>query len=275
MVACTYCGREIPIDGVFCPYCGRERRYLTTNYDLPPALSNEIYKTGGAISSYITSGTILVTEAQSHPESPLLDFGAKDYQIYSPTIPAKLTERTRGGEDAIRNLEKELRRRERANEIVNLMCNSNVLFFSRKHAKLFREDTPQIFPELYSPCQNNHDLVTKIASICSLFEVNLTPLRGLITEAPEDFASIRLVELWLTSAGIPFEPDMVNIWKNIRTLRNIPPLHSGSHAQELTSALSFFGETFPINYERLWDTVLDKFRFSLEEWQRILSNVPA
>lgn len=276
MVDCPYCGREIPDDSKYCPYCGRERRFLRTNYDLPNSMNKEIIVTGGTISSYVASGSIAVYEAQVHPESALLNSGARYYQTYSPTITNQFAERIREGEEAVKNFDNEIKMRDRATEIVNLVCATNILFSAKKHARLFREDTPQTFTELYLPCLNHHDLVAKIASIACLFEVDLAPLRALLaTPPPNDVGSIGLVELWLTTSALPFDTEMIGVWRNIRALRNIPPIHSGNHAQELMRALTFFGETYPINYSRLWETILEKFKFSLEEWQSILGQLHA
>jgi len=137
---------------------------------------------------------------------------------------------------------------------------------------LFREDNLKIVNSLYTPCSNENDFTAKLAGLAALFEVELAPLRRLVKEAG-DLRSIRLVEKWLQDNTIVYDPNMIETWRNIISLRNMAPLHAKTRAGELMRALNFFGITFPINYPRFWNAILDKFSVSLEEWQGILQEL--
>jgi len=247
---------------------------LTTNYDLPVTTSNEIYKTSGTISTYFATGSMGVAESQVHPGSPFLNLGARDYQEYSPRIPAILDEKIREGDEAIAMYNTELERREQATGIVNVIGTANVLFDSKKQARLFREDVPLAIREFYTPCEDDHDFAAKLASLASLFEVPLDPLRRLVTAPQAEWRSIKLVEQWISTTAIIFDPDMITTWKNIVNLRNMTPIHATNRAGELMQILGFFGEpTLPPNYQRLWDSVLRRFYVSLREWHKILQSI--
>ena len=183
MIPCSYCGRNIPDDGTFCPYCGNRRRVLRTNYDLPTNTSNEIYKTSGTISTYIATGSIAVAESQQHPGSPSLSMGARDYLVYSPRIPDDFSQGIREGEEGIRNYNIELERRERATAILSILGIDNLIFDSKMQARLFREDILRATTELYNPCERENDFTAKLASLASLFDVPLPPLRRLVPQA--------------------------------------------------------------------------------------------
>jgi predicted amidophosphoribosyltransferase len=103
MVTCQDCGGRIPDDGRFCPYCGKPRSYLIRNYDLPTNVSNEAYQTSRAISTYFTTGSVAVAAAQEHPDSPFLDFGARNFKTKWASIPIKFAQKIIEGEEATRN----------------------------------------------------------------------------------------------------------------------------------------------------------------------------
>jgi hypothetical protein len=156
---------------------------------------------------------------------------------------------------------------------VSIIGIDNILFDSKKQARLFREDVLQAITELYTPCESEHDFIAKLASLVSLFEVPLDPLRRLLPEADSEWRSIKLVEQWLSNNSVSYDSDMITTWKNIVSLRNMTPLHSKSRAGELTSILNYFGEKLPPNYQRLWDSILKRFHYSLKELQRILDSL--
>jgi hypothetical protein len=235
-------------------------------------MSGEIYRTSGTISTYFATGSATVASAEEHPDSPFLDIGASDFKESWAKIPTEIIQKIREGEEAVRNYNKEIERRERATRIVNLIGTTNLIFQDKKGAKLFREDNPKIINELYTPCENEHDFIAKLAGLAALFEVELGPLRQLVEEAG-NMRSISLIEKWLQENSIIHDPNMIETWKNIVTLRNMAPLHAQTRPEELMRALNFFGVPLPIDYSRLWNAILDKFSVSLEEWQRILQEL--
>jgi hypothetical protein len=58
----------------------------------------------------------------------------------------------------------------------------------------------------------------------------------------------------------------------------MPPLHAGrrnsKEAHKYLEALGFFGIAYPIDYDQLWERILDRFLESLEEWQSVLQQIP-
>ena len=78
-------------------------------------------------------------------------------------------------------------------------------------------------------------------------------------QKPNDLRSIRLVEKWLIDNKMIFDITIIPTWISIVDLRNMEPLHSRRDAAALMETLAFFGERLPINYEKLWGAIIDKF----------------
>lgn len=81
-----------------------------------------------------------------------------------------------------------------------------------------------------------------------------------------DYAEV--VEKILEGEKIPFDPDMIEIWQNIIALRNAVPIHACGQS---ISVLEFFGATFPIDYQQLWENILDKFLYSFNKFEVLAS----
>ena len=269
MVTCRNCNSTIPDDGRFCPYCGKPRSFIVTNYDLPTNVSNQIHLTSGTISTYVATGSVNVASAERHPNSPFLDFGAREFKTKLVTIPDEFAKKISEGEEAIGKYDQEIERRIRAAEITTLIGNTNAAFQGKRQATLFRENDQRVIVDFHSPCENEADFVSKIARVVALLEVDLAPLRNLVDD-PQDLRSVRLVERWLQQEGIAFDPDMIQTWINIVDLRNMRPLHSTLNAKRLQEIANFFGSTLPPDYEELWGGILSRFLKNLVEWNRIL-----
>lgn len=164
---------------------------------------------------------------------------------------------------------------EGAAKVMKLLYSTNFLFKAKKGAILFREDNLKLISELFTPCQNEPQFITKIACLANLFEVPVKPLKKLVNN-PENKRSIKLVEQWLVNQS-RYEPAMIKTWENIITLRNVEPIHSirsGEKAGWVLNALNFFDTQFPVNnYSKLWDNILERFIKSLESWQKILQEL--
>jgi hypothetical protein len=160
-------------------------------------------------------------------------------------------------------------------KIMNLLYATNFLFKAKKEATLFREDILKLISELFTPCQNEPQFITKIACLYNLFDVPLKPLKNLVDE-PENKGSIKLVKEWLINQG-KCDQKMIETWENIVTLRNAEPIHaniSSEKANLVLNALKFFETRYPVNdYSKLWDNILEKFISSLESWQNILQEL--
>ena len=164
---------------------------------------------------------------------------------------------------------------EQAGNVMKLLYANNFLFKAKKEAILFREDNLKLISELFTPCKNEPQFITKIACLYNLFDVPLKPLKKLVDE-PENMAAIKLVKTWLKNQD-KYDQNMIETWENIVTLRNAEPIHaniSSKKASWVLNALKFFKTQYPVSdYSKLWENILQKFITSLESWQKILQNL--
>lgn len=163
----------------------------------------------------------------------------------------------------------------RAEQIQGHIRIANALFRKTTGSKdvfIFREDVPDFFTRLPTPCRGSDDFLGRVQSLASIFEVRLKPLRALVLTTDRSLGSIKLVEKWLEEKGVSQYAGIISTWKNIRRVRKIPPIHAGISV-EVLDAIEFFGERFPVNFSQLWDSILDKFLESLVKFQEILSDL--
>jgi hypothetical protein len=160
-----------------------------------------------------------------------------------------------------------------ASEIVSLVKDINLQcrFKLSQNIEFFKENM-WLPIEVINPCESKEQFTTKLLTLNTLFEVDEKPLRELINEEIEG-RSISVTEQWLKEKNIKYEPEMIETWLNIRTLRNkLFPIHSETDPI-LMQIMKYFGELMklPPNYHSLWDNILNKFRDSLREWLEILN----
>lgn len=274
MVHCRNCDREMPNDSIFCPYCGLKRSFIITNYDLPSEASAVVASTLSSIYSYFLTGSSL--GVHQYQVSPIAQAEQEDFQSRWVKLPQQFIQSILTGTEAVQDLGDKTLRDERATEIVKLLVDTNIVFLAKKNAKFLREDHPNAVSQLHTPCCDYNDFIVKIASLATLFEVDLRPLRRLVA-SPGRKGSIKLIEDFLNQQQITYDSDMIQTWKNIKTLRNMPPLHAGRRnsreARRYLRALRFFRTTFPIDYSKLWDHILDRFLDSLRKWQQVLQQI--
>jgi len=160
----------------------------------------------------------------------------------------------------------------RAQEISVRVGHCNTLGSAKVGAEFFKESM-NIVLEMFNPCRNKEQFTSKIASLSALFTIELDPLRALVA-SPEGKRSIRLIETWLSENRTPYKSDMIETWLNIVRLRNMEPIHE-TDPTELKRILDFYGLplTFPLGYSELWDEVLDKFLWSVEEFRTLLNSL--
>jgi len=162
----------------------------------------------------------------------------------------------------------------RAEHIIFLIRSTNTLLKKATHSKdvsMFREDVPDFFTRLPTPCRGYDDFLGKIQSLATIFEVDTKPLRALVPDADLNWGSIKLIEKWLENKT-PDYAQIVNVWRNIVQLRKIPPTHA-LMKEEVIDAIEFFGRQLPINFPLLWDSILESFLQSLLKFQEILTNL--
>ena len=170
---------------------------------------------------------------------------------------------------AQKRLDTKLKIENTASKITKLMGVTNLLFQSKQQATLFRDDQPYVIAQLFTTCEDSDSLAAKIAGLCSLFEVKRGPLRRLVS-SPGDLGTIGLVRKWLDEEVIQYNPDMIECWIKIRQLRNSTPIHPRK-LKDIMEILDFFELTTTIDSEKVWNSVINKFLESLEEWHSILS----
>ena len=160
-----------------------------------------------------------------------------------------------------------------ASDIVDEIRTINILYgrLMQTGEILFPEDI-QIVNQLHTPCRTKEDYWMKIGSLALLFERDLKPLRALIEKPEPAWKSLKLIETWLQQKGIPYDLDMIQVWKSIKELRNTTfPYHSGD--ARIVNILQFFDQGFPPEYPRLWDSILSRFLESLRKFRGILNNI--
>jgi hypothetical protein len=136
-------------------------------------------------------------------------------------------------------------------------------------ARVFRQDVPSFFAKLPTRCEGADDFSARIQSLGSIFEVDVKPLRKIVSDIDPRWASIKIVQRWLEEKKTPDHERVIKVWENIRLLRNAPPTHPRVNPKQL-DALTFFGEHLPVNFTTLWDSILDRFAESLERFQEII-----
>jgi len=141
-----------------------------------------------------------------------------------------------------------------------------------KKVFVFREDMPDFFRRLPTACKGHDDFLVKIQSLASIFEVDIKALRALLPSADPSWKSIKLIEKWLDGRSASDSTQVIDVWKNIAKLRNIPPTHASIN-DEVVHAIEFFDERIPVNFSKLWDSVLDRFLESLYKFQEILDTL--
>jgi hypothetical protein len=164
----------------------------------------------------------------------------------------------------------------RAETIQSHIKSANALFKKTTHSKevlILREDIPGFFTKLPTRCKGVNDFSRKIQSLGSLFEVDRGPLRKIVKNADPNEGSIKLVQRWFEENNILDYSQVIETWKNIRRIRKAPPTHPDL-SSDIIEAIMFFDERFPVNFTTLWDSILDKFVYSLEKLLEILQNTP-
>jgi len=277
---CDVCGYSNADETTaFCGRCGNRRHFIRLNY--------KKLKVSPGSALYATSTTADNAAAISDSINLFKELERSEYDVqrYAPwlhvfeealqqvrAVEQNLEETVKQGKEAqIRALAKAQEREERAAYILKRMAQANHLFKDRRGAELFNLGDKEILLRLRKASSDEDDFVGKIASLASLFDVELDPLRRLVPDYNSDWRSIKLVEKIFEKEKMKFDPDMIKIWRNIIDLRNSTPIHP-EHVP--ISTLEFFGVKYPPDCQLLWDNILDKFRYSLDKFVKILFDLP-
>lgn len=157
-----------------------------------------------------------------------------------------------------------------ARKITTAIKNCNLLFRDLTGVPtLFREDI-QAVSVLHQPCSDENDFRMKLGALAELFQVDPNKWKSVLEKLDPKVkrGSILLVK-WLDQRKIRYSRDKVKVWDSIIDLRNASfPYHPTN--RKLIGLVRFFGQSFPINYTRFYESILTSFLDSLEMLQRIL-----
>ena len=158
-----------------------------------------------------------------------------------------------------------------ARGITTAIKNCNLLFHDlTKVSILFREDI-QAISALHQPCLNENNFRVKLGAVAEFFEVQPTEWKTILEEFdPEKIKrGSTLLIRWLDERKIPYDRHKVKVWDAIIDLRNASfPYHPTN--RKLIKLVKFFGQSFPIDYEKFYESILRMFLDSLEMLQRVL-----
>jgi len=159
-----------------------------------------------------------------------------------------------------------------ASQIILTLQKCNTWAKAKLEADFFKENM-MITYDIVNDCEDEYQFKTKITNLEKLFDVTLSPLRKLVKDPPENAGSIKLIETWLNEKTISYDETMLITWFYINRLRN-NLLHL-MVPKEFKTILEYFDVAFkdPIDYSKLWENILVKFKESLNECFRILNEI--
>jgi len=146
--------------------------------------------------------------------------------------------------------------------IVEKRRNINFIFLGKYKTKFFRENEVAM-THIRKPCSSEEEFNNRIQSMAVLInEVERENLGKIVSVGQE--GSLNLLEAILRSINPNFSPVLVKNLRNIITLRSKKfPTHADT--PEFIGALRYFGfESFPPDWQELWEVVLRRYLESLE-----------
>lgn len=155
--------------------------------------------------------------------------------------------------------------------VVGGISHSNMLISKRIPSYVAFKDSMRAASVFHEGCSNEKEFDQCLGALASLFEVPLTSIKSQISSPDEKWKSIKLLEAWNVEKNKGVIPESVfKTWMSIVGLRSAKfPFHEDE--PDIVDIVAFFGHKFPLDYERLWKSILTKFFESLEELQRALS----
>ncbi|WXG45217.1 MAG: Rab family GTPase [Candidatus Atabeyarchaeum deiterrae] len=148
--------------------------------------------------------------------------------------------------------------------IVEARRNLNLIFKSRFGTGLFIHDEIAI-SYIREPCSSEEEFNSRILSLATLIDgIETKPIKALIKSSTPDRGSVNIIDVLLREVSPDFDEDIIKTLRNIITLRSKKyPVHRDE--PEFLKALRYFGfETFPPDWQALWEKVLQKYLNSLE-----------
>lgn len=147
-------------------------------------------------------------------------------------------------------------------KIVQKRREINLIFSNKFKIKMFNENEMAIL-SIRKPCSNEDDFNNRIQELTTLIdEINIEELKKIIDGCSN--GSINILETFLEAKMPSYDKNIIINFRNIVTLRSKKfPIHRDD--PKFIDALSYFGFTFPPDWEDLWEVVLKKYRDSLEK----------
>ncbi|MGB2728003.1 MAG: hypothetical protein WBD09_05950 [Halobacteriota archaeon] len=147
-------------------------------------------------------------------------------------------------------------------KIVQKRREINLIFSNKFKIKMFNENEMAIL-SIRKPCSNEDDFNNRIQELTTLIdEINIEELKKVIDGCSN--GSINILETFLEAKMPSYDKNIIINFRNIVTLRSKKfPIHRDD--PKFIDALSYFGFTFPPDWEDLWEVVLKKYRDSLEK----------
>jgi len=174
-------------------------------------------------------------------------------------------------EDAINYYNKYQNILKRINQTKNIRELLNTIkgaFDWKLHAQFFNNDNIEFIFSILDECENEKIFTNKIEGLATLLEVPKEPFIKRIKNPPNniyDLGTIDLLNICFKEKEIIYNQEMFDIWKKIKILRNYYPTHANPKDNNYKKLVLYFGISDPgiIDYQTLWDNVLEKFILSL------------
>ena len=162
-----------------------------------------------------------------------------------------------------------------AKKITTALKNCNILFHGLTNVPtIFREDI-QAISILHQPCSNEDVFRVKLGALEEFFQVDPRKWKHIIEDFdPKMKRGNTLLIRWLDQQKIPYDHEKVKVWNAITSLRNASFPYHPTH-RDLIKLVKFFGQSFPIDYDEFYESILRMFLDSLEMLQRILFGADA
>jgi hypothetical protein len=156
-----------------------------------------------------------------------------------------------------------------ASRIVEELVACNLLSKKRLSFEFFN-CSPEVINTLHTPCVDGDDFKIKIGALANIFETNIKALKELVHNVQDDWKSIKLLEEWAKQNSLPYDPVMLEVWRNIVEMRNATfPFHKTD--PRLIVIMTYFGQAFPPKYPELWNEILTRFAESITKFRILLS----
>ena len=269
---CPSCGRENPsVLGTYCTFCGAllgESTHFAASFaEASGYLSGSARATLSVYedAKFWKAKPAYITKLETM-KNQFLDAYGDVYSVLIETAKRDMREQM--------ELEREkTRRTTRARDIQFIVTAIDAAFNKINSCveEVLRQDIPGFFTELSIECENHGNFNYKVQTLCNIFEVNLRSLRSIISDPSPEWKSIKILEEWMKQKGVVNADTIVEVWRKINCLRNMPPAHPKLRSEHIEAMRFFSGGVNDL--PQLWDNILDRFLSSLREFYQVLESM--